>query len=294
MPYIRSAALLLPILAFPLAAEPVNGPPVRAELIPEVDGIVPGGTFTVALHLTMAGGYHTYWRHPGTVGLPTSIRWRLPEGFRAGPLQWPVPRVCRMASHDVWGYAGTVMLIADITAPEELPGEGNLVLGAEATWMGCSLRCHPGFQVLELPLPITDKARKDPRHADGFEAVRRQQPQAMAEWELRCRQQGERFRLRITGPPAAEEAHPHFFGFDRLISSSRSQRSRRLAHGWEIEMFREEFGPVTTNRLAGMLVRPGGWRARTPERPLRVDVAIEQVPGQADPIDQPVVPSPKR
>src|SRR5580700_6467224 len=65
--------------------------PVKAELVPEAQSIAPGQRLWVDLHLTMAPGWHTYWRNPGDSGLPTEIAWQLPAGFTAGAIAWPVP-----------------------------------------------------------------------------------------------------------------------------------------------------------------------------------------------------------
>lgn len=45
----------------------------------------------VAVRLKMGPRWHTYWINPGDSGAPTEIRWNLPPGFEAGPIQWPYP-----------------------------------------------------------------------------------------------------------------------------------------------------------------------------------------------------------
>src|SRR5262245_53837871 len=66
--------------------------PLKIELVSEVTSIVPGKPFYVGLHLQHQPGDHTYWRFPGIVGVPTGIKWELPEGFKAGPIEWPEPQ----------------------------------------------------------------------------------------------------------------------------------------------------------------------------------------------------------
>ncbi len=262
-----------------LAGEPANQAPVRASLLAEADAIVPGRSLSVALQLEMAPGYHVYWRNPGTVGLAPRIQWELPEGFQAGPLQWPTPELCRMSAYQVWGYRQSVLLLTKIAVPEELETGQEVVLKAEAMWMGCSLRCHPQFQLLELSLPVRDGAAEDPLRKERFDQVRRQQHHRDEAWSLRCFQQEDRrFLLRVEGPGLTQGSPPRFFGFDRLISSSRDQRARPLARGWEIEMHGEEFSPAATRRLTGILTRPGGWKEGAPDSPLLVDVPIEAGP----------------
>ena len=66
-------------------------------LISEVKSIKAGESFTVGLHLKHHKGFHSYWKNPGVVGLPTSIKWDLPKGFTAGEIQWPYPELTMMA-----------------------------------------------------------------------------------------------------------------------------------------------------------------------------------------------------
>ena len=72
------------------------GPPdpkdlVKAELLAETTSLAPASTLWVDLHLAIKPGWHVYWRNPGDSGLPTTIEWRLPTGFSAGNIRWPVP-----------------------------------------------------------------------------------------------------------------------------------------------------------------------------------------------------------
>ena len=57
--------------------------PVQASLVAAETSVQPGRPFTVALRLQHAEHWHTYWRNPGT-GLPTTLAWELPPGWRAG------------------------------------------------------------------------------------------------------------------------------------------------------------------------------------------------------------------
>jgi len=91
----RTARAAVPALAVALAlfgrasivvAEPVQTGHVTAELVAEQDALVPGTTATVALRLAIEPGWHTYWRNPGESGLPTTLGWRLPQGYAAGAI----------------------------------------------------------------------------------------------------------------------------------------------------------------------------------------------------------------
>ena len=53
---------------------------VHARLLDQ-DKIAPGQTLQVGLHLEQDKNWHTYWKSPGDIGLPTSIQWSTPPGW---------------------------------------------------------------------------------------------------------------------------------------------------------------------------------------------------------------------
>lgn len=266
--------------------------PIGVALVSDQSGIVPGQSFTVALHQKIAPGFHTYWKNPGTVGLPTSIRWQLPPGFKAGPIQWPLPKAQRMAAYRVWGYQNEALLLTDITTPSDLPLGKTVRLVAEASWMCCGRQCHPDFKKLELLLPATKFASQNTAWAGKFEQVRKQQPKAFPGWKIECVRTGGQYKLSAVSPhfrmaannadsknrKSGAEAKPpaiRFFGFRRQISSDKPQIVRPLPNGYELTLFAEEFGAEEHSRLTGILVSSRGWRKDCPQRPLLIDVLIE-------------------
>ena len=54
-----------------------------------------------------------------------------PQGFKAGPLQWPVRGKDRLARGDIinYGYDDEVVLLTEITPPRATPGGGNHAQG---------------------------------------------------------------------------------------------------------------------------------------------------------------------
>ncbi|MCX7869017.1 MAG: protein-disulfide reductase DsbD family protein, partial [Terrimicrobiaceae bacterium] len=105
---------------------------VEMRLVAEAGCVAPGQTFRLGVLLEMAPGWHTYWQNPGDAGLPTTVEWKLPEGFAAGPLEWPLPsRVVEPGGIEVYAYKGRVLLAARVQAPEALP-PGPLHFAARA------------------------------------------------------------------------------------------------------------------------------------------------------------------
>lgn len=164
------------------SSEPVTQPRCTATLVSETDAVAAGEPFTVGLLLEADEHWHTYWRNPGESGLATSIAWDLPEGFEAGPIQWPTPKKFVTAGPIInFGYEGPVLLLVQITpppAPEVLQSD-EVTITAEARWLVCDPnQCLPGSASLTLQLPVTQsEPTKDDAVAEAFAAARRAMPQ---------------------------------------------------------------------------------------------------------------------
>jgi thiol:disulfide interchange protein/DsbC/DsbD-like thiol-disulfide interchange protein len=129
---------------------------VKADLIADTSAIAPGKPFTVGVRLVMANDWHTYWKYSGDFGLPTEIQWKLPPGFKAGPIQWPVPER-QVTGGDIitFGYEREVLLMAEITPPADLSNAAPVMLKAKASWLVCKESCVPGDAELQLSLPVS-------------------------------------------------------------------------------------------------------------------------------------------
>jgi len=148
---------------------------VRASLLADQTGIVPGQPITIGLELQTAPGWHTYWEYPGDAGIPTRIDWKLPAGFAAGPIQWPVP-----ARDDEPGdivnyiYPGDVLLPVEIQTPAGLKPGQTVTINAHAAWLVCKDLCVPGKADVSITLPVV--AASQPANGDLFTDTRAELP----------------------------------------------------------------------------------------------------------------------
>ena len=126
------------------ASAPVTQPHVVAELIPEMTTVEAGKPFGMILHLHMDPGWHTYWINPGDAGLATTIKWTLPPGFTAGPIDWPTPEKHAMGPLMTYGYDGDVYLLTTITPPATGDLPEHFPVKAKAEWLVCQEECIPG------------------------------------------------------------------------------------------------------------------------------------------------------
>jgi thiol:disulfide interchange protein DsbD len=162
-----------------------RGAKIQLDLISEVTAIRPGQPFRVGLKIQHDPGWHTYWRQPGIVGVPTSLTWELPEGFRAGQIQWPAPERVKMSGLTAWGFERSVLLMVEITPPDHLTPGAAISLNAKGAWMACARTCHPGWGDFHLALPVAEAGTDplwDPATHALFEETAAALPRPLTGW----------------------------------------------------------------------------------------------------------------
>lgn len=138
------------LLLLALAA-PAHSAHVKAQLLSSRVSAAPGESFEAGLRLVHAPRWHTYWTNPGDSGLPTTLRWTLPPGWKAGDIRWPAPERIAAPPLTSFGYGGDLFLPLTLTAPET---KGPAVLKATADWLECAEICIPGKAELTLKLDV--------------------------------------------------------------------------------------------------------------------------------------------
>ena len=253
------------ILAFALAGNKSHAQqtePLQIELISEVTSIQPGQPFYAGLHLQHKEGYHTYWKFPGIVGVPTAIKWDLPRGWKAEELEWPEPERVFMFKIRAQGYHGEVVLPVRITPPKKLEEGSTVTLAGKASWMCCNRECNPGFKDLTLPLPVSStEPVRDKRWTKLFAQARAAMPQPLAGWEPHATLNGNQVTLKLTPQTAELKKHAagtkdlFFFTEDGLIDPNTQQVVKHERDGsLHLEMLVSEYGPKRMPKmLTGVL-----------------------------------------
>ena len=111
--------------------------------------------------------WHTYWINPGDAGLATMIKWTLPAGFSAGPIQWPTPEIHAMGPETTYGYGGDVYLLTSITPPAA-SATGLFDIKAHAEWLVCQEECIPGKGDFSVPVHLNGPVEKPSQDAEMF------------------------------------------------------------------------------------------------------------------------------
>jgi thiol:disulfide interchange protein len=150
---------------------------------------------------TMVPNWHIYWKYAGDAGIPTQIDWQLPPGFRAGPLQWPLPgREQEPGGLEVFDYNNEVLLFTEVQAPEQLPS-GPIELAAKSNWLVCERECVPGDAQLSLKL---NDGGQGPANQDIFSKYAASVPKAgsiPAGYSVSMKSSGSQMVVEFSGVP---------------------------------------------------------------------------------------------
>lgn len=143
-------------------------------LIADVKEVVPGSTFMLGVELTMQPGWHTYYKESGDAGMPTSIEWVLPTGYKHGELLWQKPRKFDDGGIVTYGFADKTVIAIKVTAPDAIPDGVDQKMVAKVKWLECKELCIPGSGETSLTLPKGKKGAtpqtgdKDAFSGSGF------------------------------------------------------------------------------------------------------------------------------
>jgi thiol:disulfide interchange protein DsbD len=269
------ARWLICLLLLMTGAAGVHAQPLTAERMVDVGlhspraAIAPGERFTVVLRETMREGWHTYWINPGDSGEPTSLTWRLPEGFQAGEIQWPAPEAIPFAMLVNYGYSHEVLLPIEITAPADARVGSTVTLSADAYWLACADVCVPEEGAVNLTLPIEARGRDNPEWAARIGEAVAALPRRGDGVEAAVTA-GARVRLSVSIPNLGEVRNARFFPFERdVMEASAPQAPRTGAAGLSFSLspsVREDLGQTSLGGVVVFEARgSGGWARRALE-----------------------------
>ena len=266
------------------AAIPALEAHVKASLVSAEKSIQSGRPFTVALRLEHEPHWHTYWLNPGT-GLPTTLKWQLPDGFTAGEIQWPSP--IRIKDHTGAvignGYERETFLLVSITPPASLATGGSVELKAEAEWLMCADVCIPGNAKVALTLPVSaDASQPNAEWSPKISDTAAEIPRVLAEWNVTASRTSDAVKLVVQRKSGAAHSPEelHFFSDDGLIAYDLPQTvAAHPTSGYVVTLPVSPDGPTNAKRLVGVLTSGKGWNKDGSMHGLRVDVPFQSEGG---------------
>ena len=199
-PTLPALALGLLALANFLSAAPLfKDAQLTVDLIAEPKPVEPGKPFTVGLRFRPEPGWHIYWKNPGDSGMAPSVTWKLPEGYTAGPLQFPLPEKILLPPLVTYGYEMETLILAEITPPAEQPLPAKIKIGADLDWLVCKEICLPGKASLDLGVPSQPKDNIDLQGL--FDEIRREIPVRISSISVQANPKNQILELTVAKAP---------------------------------------------------------------------------------------------
>ena len=235
-----------------------------------------GNDFWIGWQIVRNPGWHTYWEHPGDVGVPPKLEWDLPEGFSVSPMQYAPPEKVKMASIRANGNYGETLFITKIKVPENLE-LSDYTFKAKASWLTCSRQCLPGFTDLEISIKAVDLIKKDKMWSERFEELRNSKPSDFSNnWKLSAVEKGSLINLIIQRdePFIDEISRPIFFCSNRLIRSDGKQLLIKKDNFISLKMEKSEWARKDESYLAGIIYSEKGWADQSENKFRKINLPL--------------------
>lgn len=254
-----------------IAAEPVEGGKAKVQLIAASSTYQADQPVRAAIDFHVDRGWHTYWTNPGEGGMPLSIKWTLPEGWKAGELEWPVPIRFKTGDLPGFGYEGRFLILVSLTPPAN--ATGTVHLSAKLDWLTCNDgACVPGEAEVSLALQQGEKAPTV--HSDLIENRTSDLPVPLEGAGLEVARNGANLALVLKLPEGVDEAPSEVFPATRnVVDPGAPFKFEREGDHWNASIAASEYlegepeALELVMRIKG-LDRPGkvAWRSAQKEK----------------------------
>lgn len=268
--------VLLAALAFhsittlPVATQGAAYPHSRAEIVWANQTVRPGETIQVGLRIRMDSGWHVYWKNPGDSGLPPTVTWKLPQGWKASEFAWPIPE--RIAANDIvnFVYENEVTFPAFIKVPMNAKIGTKAHLGATIKWLCCREACIPGKTTVSQVLPITRTSRKSPLWATRLLVARKGLPVTVPGYPLRATLKNKTVSVFAPSKPEGLIFYPEDNYIDVALPKVTSGPNGETL----LQLQVSQYSPGLPSRLRGLLVASKGRPFSSGLSAMPVDIPI--------------------
>jgi thiol:disulfide interchange protein len=130
---------------------------LHVQLVVPASALTSGQNAEAGLYFKLEPGWHVYWKNAGDSGEPPRMKWTLPDGISAGPIQFPIPRRLPLGPLMDFGYEDEVLFPFQLKVAASAKS-GPAILHTKVDWLVCREVCIPGKAELEANRPVTDQA----------------------------------------------------------------------------------------------------------------------------------------
>jgi len=260
----RSIFALTLMLAAGLPARAVSAtadaPHVHVQLVVPASAFNRGEAADAGLYFKIDPGWHVYWKNAGDAGEPPHMKWTLPEGITAGPLEFPVPKRLPLGPLMDFGYENEVLFPFKLNVAQSAK-PGWALLHAKADWLVCQASCIPGKAELEVTRGVAERPGRSVLLADDeaiFKRLGGRLPKPLPEgMDAAFESTKDGFRLSVaTGRKEMEAA---FFPADQdIIDNPAPQGFEPAPNGFFLNLKKDANLSANPQVLKGVLELSGG------------------------------------
>lgn len=116
-----------------------NTDKVSVSVMTKYDAFAAGENLNVLVKFRLKDGWHIYSSNPGEIGLPTSVKWRLPAGVRIENERWSPGKDFVNNGIVQNGYDDKAYYLAEIKIPENMKGKADIY--GQISWLACREEC---------------------------------------------------------------------------------------------------------------------------------------------------------
>ncbi len=251
--------------------------PTRHSLVSEIAVTDAKKSIWIAWRIQRDLGWHTYWLHPGDVGVPPSVEWSLPGGVTAGSLIFPAPKRVKMGQIGAHGHHDETLFLCKLSFSDACKLTDGLTIEGKVAWLACSKTCLPGYANLSLTIPVGEQTKFDDRWKEAFDDFRYKLPiEPPRGWQIKAYKKGDKFQLVVPGMGTSFPGL-YFFSEGRIVRSNAMQPVRLKNGNWELEMTQSSWSPEHVPRLRGLLYRKSGWGVDPNCKFYKLDLPVREI-----------------
>jgi thiol:disulfide interchange protein len=254
---LAALGIALPARAASSSADALH---LHVQLVIPAARLNPGESSNAGLYFKLEPGWHVYWQNAGDSGEPPHIKWALPDGITAGPLQFPAPKRLPLGPLMDFGYENEVLFPFSIdVAKSAKPGTAQLK--AHVDWLVCREVCIPGKADLEVDRvvpPSSAEVVQIKADADLYNRLTNRLPTSVPGTDRVVFQQTPTgFRLAVTS--GERETQAEFFPEDQnVIDNPAPQSVTPTATGLILDLKKDPNLTANLAQLKGVVELSGG------------------------------------
>ena len=237
-----------------------DAPHVHVQLVVPASAINRGAAADAGLYFKIDPGWHVYWKNAGDAGEPPHMKWTLPEGITAGPLEFPAPKRLPLGPLMDFGYEDEVLFPFKVTVADAAK-PGWAILHAKVDWLVCQASCIPGKAELEVTRGIASPPSKSafiPQDLDLFKRLSSRLPKPLPE-EMKAIFQPTKDGFRLAVDTGRKETSATFFPADQdVIENPAPQTLTPTPSGLTLDLKKDANLTANPAELKGVLELSGG------------------------------------